>query len=139
MPVMERKVPISDETISRNVTRQLSHGGLRSPCHIEVQTRNGVVTLSGTVQFVHRRNTALQATRTVEGVTRVVEKLKVTPPPKRQYKQPTVASEATVAEEPQAMSHDADREEHTPPAPASEEAPSPGHTEVIVSPSIRTD
>lgn len=85
---MERKSPISDATISRNVTRQLSSSGLRSPCRIQVQTRNGEVTLSGTVQFVHQKNAAVQAIRTVEGVKRIVEKIKVTPPPKHQYTQP---------------------------------------------------
>jgi hypothetical protein len=85
---MERKVPISDASISRNVSRQLASAGLRAPCHIQVQTRNGEVTLSGSVQFVHQRNTAIQALRTVEGVIRVVEKLKVTPPAKHQYAQP---------------------------------------------------
>lgn len=85
---MDRKVPISDATITRNVSRQLSGCGLRSPCRIEVQTRNGEVTLSGTVQFVHQRNAAAQAIRTVEGVKRVVEKIKVTPPARHQYGQP---------------------------------------------------
>ena len=84
---MERKVPISDAAISRNVTQYLAGRGLRSPCRIEVQTRNGEVTLSGTVQYVHQRDTAVQAIRTVEGIKRVVEKLKVTPPAKHQYPQ----------------------------------------------------
>jgi hypothetical protein len=84
---MERKVPLSDATISKNVTRQLAGRGMRSPCHIQVQTHNGEVTLSGTVQFVHQRDAAVQAIRTVEGVKRIVEKLKVTPPPKHQYTQ----------------------------------------------------
>ncbi|HVA49740.1 MAG TPA: BON domain-containing protein [Pirellulales bacterium] len=80
---------VSDVTISRNVTRQLAGRGLRSPCHIQVQTRNGEVTLSGTVQFVHQRDAAVQAIRTVEGVKRIVEKLKVKGPAKPQYPQPT--------------------------------------------------
>jgi hypothetical protein len=84
---MERKVPISDASISRNVTRHLANAGLRSPCHIQVQTRNGEVTLSGSIQYVHQRNTAVQSLRTVEGVKRVVEKLKVTPAAKHQYTQ----------------------------------------------------
>jgi type IV secretory pathway VirB10-like protein len=84
---MERKVPISDASISRNVSRHLANAGLRAPCHIQVQTRKGEVTLSGSVQYVHQRNTAVQSIRTVEGVTRVVEKLKVTPPAKHQYTQ----------------------------------------------------
>ncbi len=88
---MDRKSPISDASITRNVSRQLAGCGLRSPCRIEVQTRNGEVTLSGAVQFVHQRNAAVQAIRTVEGVRRVIEKLKVTPPAKHQYAQPAHA------------------------------------------------
>jgi hypothetical protein len=82
---MDRKAPISDATISRNVSRQLAGRGLRSPCQIQVQTRNGEVTLSGTVQYVHQRDAAVQAIRTVEGVRRIVEKLKVSPPAKHRY------------------------------------------------------
>lgn len=84
---MDRKVPLSDATISKNVSQQLAGRGLRSPCRIQVQTRNGEVTLSGTVQFVHQRDAAVQAIRTVEGVTRIVEKLKVTRAAKHQYAQ----------------------------------------------------
>ena len=60
---MERKVPISDAAISRSVTQHLAGRGLRSPCRIEVQTRNGEVTLSGTVQYVHQRDEVVQIYR----------------------------------------------------------------------------
>ncbi|HEX7379890.1 MAG TPA: BON domain-containing protein [Pirellulales bacterium] len=105
---MDRKDPISDATISKNVTRQLSARGLRPPCRIQVRTRQGEVTLSGTVQFVHQRDAAVQAVRTVEGIKRLVENLKVTPPAKHQYGQPasgsspTAHSEAPRADEPTA-------------------------------------
>ena len=84
---MDRKDPISDETINKNVGRQLAACGLRSPCHIQAQTRRGEVTLSGTVQFVHQRNAAVQAIRAVEGVRRIVEKIKVKAAPRPQYKE----------------------------------------------------
>lgn len=84
---MDRKVPINDATISRNVSRQLAGRGLRSPCQIQVQTRNGEVTLSGMVQYVHQRDAAVQAIRTVEGVRRIVEKLKVSPPAKHRHQE----------------------------------------------------
>jgi hypothetical protein len=122
MPLMG-KVPISDATISRNVSRQLASSGLRSPCRIQVQTRNGEVTLSGTVQFVHQRNTAVQSIRTVEGVRRIVEKLKVTPPAKHQYPQPTAASKKEpVSDEAQAVPGDGDAAPPIPepPLPANE-------------------
>lgn len=99
---MDHKSPTSDATITRNVSRQLAGCGLRSPCRIEVQTRNGEVTLSGAVQFVHQRNAAVQAIRTVEGVRRVIEKLKVTPPAKHQYAQPAHSPKLRPPETPQA-------------------------------------
>jgi hypothetical protein len=103
---MDRKVPINDATISRNVIRQLA--SFKRPCRIQVQTRNGEVTLSGTVQFVHQRNAAVQAIRTVEGVTRVVEKLKVMPAAKHTYQQPASMPKKEVGVgEPQAASDDA--------------------------------
>lgn len=107
---MDSKSPISDATITRNVNRQLAGCGLRSPCRIEVQTRNGEVTLSGVVQFVHQRNAAAQAIRTVEGVKRVIEKLKVTPPAKHQYAQPAHAPKPQPPEPLRAHTPDASAE-----------------------------
>lgn len=128
-------VSLSDATISRNISRQLASSGLRSPCHIQVQTRNGEVTLSGTVQFVHQRNTAIQAIRTVEGVKRVVEKLKVTPAPKHQYQQPAAASKkAPLGDEPQAALSDADAKQPISAAPVSANELAQGHAIVSASP-----
>lgn len=122
---MDRKSPVSDATISRNVSRQLASCGLRAPCHIQVQTRQGEVTLTGNVQFVHQRNTAVQAIRTVEGVTRVVEKLKITPAPKHQYPQPAAAHSEGVPEEAQAVSGEKAMDSPLPP-PTSAQEPVPG-------------
>lgn len=131
---MDHKAPVNDATISRNVTRQLASSGLRSPCRIQVQTRNGEVTLSGTVQFVHQRNSAVQAIRTVEGVKRIVEKLKVTPPPKHQYPQPAaVSKQEPVGDENQAPPQDG--EIPIPPSPLNSIEP----TQVAVSDTVITE
>jgi hypothetical protein len=120
---MDHKSPVSDETISRNVSRQLAGRGLRSPCHIQVQTRNGEVTLSGTVQYVHQRDAAVQAIRTVEGIKRVVEKLKVSPPAKLRHPQSAGAPvKKPAADAMQPESHDATVE--TPPEASIEPASS---------------
>ncbi|HVX62374.1 MAG TPA: BON domain-containing protein [Pirellulales bacterium] len=75
-----------DATISRNAIRQLANRGLRAPCRINVQTRNGQVTLTGHVQYPHQRDAAVQALRAIEGVDRVTDQLKVKPPAKHEYK-----------------------------------------------------
>lgn len=119
---MERKDPISDEALSRNVSRQLASCGLRSPCHIQVQTRHGEVTLTGTVQFVHQRNAAVQAIRTVEGVRRIVEKIKVKAAPRPQYKElPAWQSTTPPAAEPAQNETDATAVASEVAAPAAEE------------------
>jgi hypothetical protein len=92
-----------------------------------VQTRNGEVTLAGTVQFVHQRNAAVQAIRTVEGVTRVVEKLKVMPAAKHQYQQPASTPKKGV-DEPHAASHDEAAETPMATEPVSEEESAPVQT-----------
>ena len=125
---MDRKVPISDATISRNATQHLASTGLRSPCHIQVQTRNGEITLSGIVQYDHQRNAAVQAVRNIEGVKRVIENLKVMPAPKGEYKPPPPrqATAAPPAAEPQAAtSSDADAGASTPTADTVSVAASP--------------
>ncbi|HJT33080.1 MAG TPA: BON domain-containing protein [Pirellulales bacterium] len=132
---MDRKVPLRDADISQNVTRQLAGRGLRSPCEIRVQTRNGEVTLSGTVQYVHQRDAAVQAIRTVEGVKRVVEKLKVTPSPKRQHAQPTSQPQSQPKDKPEAV---AQQETAKPqPATSSEPASSSKSTAVTSMPHTR--
>lgn len=75
-----------DATIARNAIRQLANRGLRAPCHINVQSRNGEVTLSGHVLYPHQRDAALQALRSIEGVSRVTDQLKIKPPVKHEYK-----------------------------------------------------
>jgi len=68
---------VSDETIIQKVTRQLSNRGMQSPCHIDVVSRKGDVTLSGTIQYEHQRLAALHAVRGVDGVRHVVDQMHV--------------------------------------------------------------
>lgn len=134
---MDSKAPVSDATIARNVSRQLASSGLRSPCRIQVQTRNGEVTLSGTVQFVHQRNTAVQAIRTVEGVKRIVEKLKVTPPAKHQYPQPTAAAKKEpVGDDTQAVPKDGEAAPPIQAAPLNTNEPTQAETIAVASAAI---
>jgi hypothetical protein len=84
------KTPISDQTINRNVTQLLASAGLRSPCHVVSQTRNGEVTLTGTVLRQQQRDMANQMVGNVEGVRRVVDRINIKP----QVKQPFDATPA---------------------------------------------
>lgn len=77
--MLSRKNQIPDDTIAQKVTQQLSNRGLRSPCKVVVRALNGEVTLSGSVQHTHQKTSAVQVTRGVAGVRRIVDQLQVTP------------------------------------------------------------
>ncbi|HUY32663.1 MAG TPA: BON domain-containing protein [Pirellulales bacterium] len=81
------KTPISDQVLNRNVSQVLAAHGLRSPCHITIQTRNGEVTMTGTVLRQQQRDAAGQAVRNVEGVKRIVDRLTIKAPVKQSYEQ----------------------------------------------------
>jgi hypothetical protein len=102
---MRPKEIIPDRTIDQRVTQELSARGMRAPCSIAVHTTKGVVTLSGNIAFEHQRNAAVQATRHLDGVTRVIDQMhvkaktspwKVDPPtPMPAPAAPTATEEAT--------------------------------------------
>jgi osmotically-inducible protein OsmY len=68
-----------DHAITRKVSQALASRGMRPPCRIGVMTSKGSVTLSGMIQYEHQRRSAVQATRGVDGVQRVLERLQVIP------------------------------------------------------------
>jgi hypothetical protein len=74
---MLHKEIIPDRTIDQKVIHELSARGMRAPCSIAVHTTKGVVTLSGNIAFEHQRNAAVQATRHLDGVTRVIDQMHV--------------------------------------------------------------
>ena len=67
----------ADREIRDHVAHALSQHGLRSPCHIDVASQHGTVTLSGTVQYDFQRHSAVRCTKGVSGVRRVVDQLSV--------------------------------------------------------------
>jgi osmotically-inducible protein OsmY len=67
--------PISDRSITQQVISCLASRGLSSSCRLSVEARNGEITLSGTVQHAHQKSTAVQATRSISGVRRVIDRL----------------------------------------------------------------
>jgi osmotically-inducible protein OsmY len=72
MPAMGR-----DRTIIQQVTQRLATRGIRSPCSIAVQSKNGEVTLTGNIQYPYQRSAAIQAASTAEGVRHVVDRLTI--------------------------------------------------------------
>ena len=60
-----------DAKLVMMVTNKLMARGIRSPCHVSVTSRNGEITLSGTVVQAHQKNAATYAAAGIEGVKRV--------------------------------------------------------------------
>jgi osmotically-inducible protein OsmY len=72
--------PVSDRSIISQVTNKLAGRGLCAPCKLVVASRNGEVTLSGTVHHAHQKGTAVQVAAQVGGVRRVIDRLTVKVP-----------------------------------------------------------
>jgi osmotically-inducible protein OsmY len=68
-----------DQIITQQVNRKLATRGVRQPCQVTVETKNGDVTLSGTVQYAHQKGAAVGVATKVTGVRRVVDRLTVKP------------------------------------------------------------
>jgi osmotically-inducible protein OsmY len=76
--MLAMKIP--DRMITQQVGQKLARAGIRSRCHVDVQTRNGEVTLLGSVQYVQQKGSAVQ---TASGVRRVIDQMIVKPLVKR--------------------------------------------------------
>lgn len=72
-----RAEPVPDRIITQQVTNKLASRGVSAPCQVTVLTRNGEVTLNGTVRQGHQKNTAVQAATGIPGVRRVIDRLTV--------------------------------------------------------------
>jgi osmotically-inducible protein OsmY len=72
-----------DGTVVTQVKQRIATRGIRSPCKIDVQARNGEVTLTGNIQFAHQRVAAVQAASTAAGVRSVVDRLVIKAATKR--------------------------------------------------------
>jgi osmotically-inducible protein OsmY len=72
-----------DDHITKSVHNKLAMRGFGSQSRLTVQTSNGLVTLSGTVQYAHQKSAALKAITGLAGVRRVIDQLIVKPAAKR--------------------------------------------------------
>lgn len=76
---MLRKERIPDSKIAQQVNQKLMSGGIRAPSRVTVTAASGEVTLSGSIQYEHQRQAAMQATRGIDGIRRVIDRLLVLP------------------------------------------------------------
>jgi osmotically-inducible protein OsmY len=67
----------ADQKICSDVQLKLANRGLRAPCNVAVNAKNGEVTLTGTVQYAHQKAAAVQAATGVLGVRRVTDQMTV--------------------------------------------------------------
>jgi BON domain len=74
---MYHKPKVPDRQILQKVTTQLPARGIRPPCNVRVNVRNGTVILSGKIEFEMQRKAAVHAATGVNGVQRVVDQLTV--------------------------------------------------------------
>jgi osmotically-inducible protein OsmY len=70
---------VDDSTVTAKVKSKLAADSQTSAMKISVDTRNGVVTLSGTVETDTEKNKAEQLARNTDGVKRVANDIKVEP------------------------------------------------------------
>jgi osmotically-inducible protein OsmY len=70
-------VPAADDMLVARVQSQLSTDATANGGAIEVTAKNGVVLLQGTVPTSAVKQRALMAARGVEGVTQVVDRIRV--------------------------------------------------------------
>ena len=66
-----------DAKICMMISNKLMARGIRAPCQVTVTSRNGEVTLSGTVVQAHQKNSAMHSAAGIEGVKRVYDRLVV--------------------------------------------------------------
>jgi hyperosmotically inducible protein len=69
--------PVDDGTITTRVKTALLNEKDMDPTHIDVQTANGIVTLTGTVKNKDAETKAIAVARGIHGVTDVKSSLRV--------------------------------------------------------------
>ena len=67
----------SDKTILKKVNQRLSRTSIGSQSRVTATVRNGQVTLSGSIQYENQRRPAMRAANGVEGVSRIVDQMKL--------------------------------------------------------------
>ncbi len=74
------KPPLTDDFISDSVRAKLSGDVVVKGARIDVEVKNGVVTLTGQVATEKQKNKAESLAKKVKGVKSVINKIQITPP-----------------------------------------------------------
>lgn len=77
---------IPDKTLLRSVTQKLAQRCSGSGSKINVDVMSGTITLTGLLAQEYQRKAILSSMHTITGVKRVVDKMTVAPPKKREDK-----------------------------------------------------
>jgi osmotically-inducible protein OsmY len=85
---MMHQEKVKDTVISQKVKEKLSSIGIRAPSHVTALSNNGQVTVSGSLQYEHQRHVALRAIKSVTGVQRVVDQMRLIPSAQHQNSNP---------------------------------------------------
>lgn len=76
--------PIPDKTLLRSVTQKLAQRCSGSGSKINVDVVSGTVTLTGILAQEYQRKAIISSMNTISGVKRVIDKMTVAPPKKRE-------------------------------------------------------
>lgn len=74
---------VPDRTLLKKVNQKLSRTGMGGQCRVAATIRNGVITLTGQLQFETQRRPVVRAATQVEGVRQVIDQLQIKPAVKR--------------------------------------------------------
>lgn len=77
---------IPDKTLMRSVTQKLAKRCSGSGSKINVDVMSGTVTLTGALAQEYQRKAIISSMNTITGVKRVVDKMTIVPPKKREDK-----------------------------------------------------
>ncbi len=77
------KEVIPDEMIRQNMSQRLSRMETNERDCVTATIRNGDVTLNGKLSYEHQRRTVVNAARSVEGVRRVIDRLRIVAPKRK--------------------------------------------------------
>jgi hypothetical protein len=69
-----------DDRLRHKLENKLSNQGIRAPCRVSVEVYQKSVTLIGTVLYEYQKRAAIQAARAMDGVSSVIDRLKIEAP-----------------------------------------------------------
>jgi osmotically-inducible protein OsmY len=72
-----------DDRLRHKLENKLSNQGLRAPCRLSVEVYQKTVTLTGTVLYDYQKRAAIQVSRSMDGVSSVIDRIKVEAPVRR--------------------------------------------------------